>query len=156
MSETDDKEMSSHLSNLYSSSFRFWAASVDLSTIVSVPTFTVTGNTLIILQLPVNPLTPTTSLVTLLTVRHIVLVMLVGEFGIGSTNNPLINIFILITYLLNILMILWREILSWSLMGVIGFKDIYHPSSSNLAIISQFFRLTSRAYFALAIIIIIS
>ena len=48
--------------------------------------------------------------------------MLVGEFGIESTYNPLrFFFFILITYLLDIALILIGEILSWSLMGVKGF-----------------------------------
>ena len=43
------------------------------------------------------------------------------EFGIGSTNNPLIDIFyILVTYLLAIVWVLEGEILSWSFLGVRG------------------------------------
>ena len=42
----------------------------------------------------INPLTPKIPLVILLTVCQTVLVMLVGESGIGSTYNPLIDIFI--------------------------------------------------------------
>ena len=45
-------------------------------------------------KLYINPLTPKMSLVILLTVCQTVLVMLVGESGIGSTYNPLIDIFI--------------------------------------------------------------
>ena len=41
-----------------------------------------------------NPLTPKISLVILLTVCHTVLLMLVGEFGIGSTSSPPIGIII--------------------------------------------------------------
>ena len=41
----------------------------------------------------INPLTPTILLV-ILTVCHTVLEMLVLEFGIGSTYNPLIHIFL--------------------------------------------------------------
>ena len=39
----------------------------------------------------VNPLTPTISLVILLTVRHTILMISTREFGIGSTDNPLID-----------------------------------------------------------------
>ena len=42
----------------------------------------------------VNPLTLKISLVILLTICHINLAMLVRAFGIRSTNNPLINIFL--------------------------------------------------------------
>ena len=42
----------------------------------------------------VNPLTPKISVVILLSVYHTVLVILLGEFDIGSTNNPLIDIFL--------------------------------------------------------------
>ena len=42
----------------------------------------------------INPFTFKISLVILLTVCQTVLVMLVGESGIGSTYNPLIDIFI--------------------------------------------------------------
>ena len=42
----------------------------------------------------VNPLTLKISLVILLTICHINLAMLVRAFGIGSTINPLINIFL--------------------------------------------------------------
>ena len=45
-------------------------------------------------KLYINPLTPKISLVILLTVCQTVLVMLVGESGIRSTYNPLIDIFI--------------------------------------------------------------
>ena len=42
----------------------------------------------------------------------------------GLTNNLLLDIyfFILIIYLVDIVWILWGEILSWSLMGVKGLK----------------------------------
>ena len=40
----------------------------------------------------VNPFTPQISLVILLSVCHTNLMMLVGEFVFGSTDNPLINI----------------------------------------------------------------
>ena len=41
-----------------------------------------------------------------------------------SINYPQIDIsFILITYLVDIVLILWGEILSWSPMGVKGLKD---------------------------------
>ena len=42
----------------------------------------------------INPLTPIISLVILLTVCLTVHAMLFGEFGTGSTNNPLIDIFL--------------------------------------------------------------
>ena len=42
----------------------------------------------------VNPFTPKISKVILLTVCYTILVMLFGEFGLGSTNNPLFDIFI--------------------------------------------------------------
>ena len=42
----------------------------------------------------VNPFTPKISTVILLTVCYTILVMLFGEFGLGSTNNPLVDIFI--------------------------------------------------------------
>ena len=45
-------------------------------------------------KLYINPLTPKIPLVILLTVRQTVLGMLVGESGIGSTYNPLIDIFV--------------------------------------------------------------
>ena len=59
------------------------------------------------------------------------------EFGIGSTNNLLTNIFlILITCLLDIVLMLYGEILSWSLMGIKGLKplteaDIYNDSGKD-------------------------
>ena len=45
-------------------------------------------------KLYINPLTPKIPLVILLTVCQTVLGMLVGESGIGSTYNPLIDIFV--------------------------------------------------------------
>ena len=64
-------------------------------------------------------------LVILLTVHHAILVIPIPiswEFGIGSAANPLLKFFfILITCLLDIVLILYGEILSWSLMGVKGF-----------------------------------
>ena len=68
-------------------------------------------------------------LVMLLTVHHAILVIQIPipipiswEFGIGSAANPLLKFFfILITCLLDIVLILYGEILSWSLMGVKGF-----------------------------------
>ena len=47
-----------------------------------------------VLAFSLNPLTPKILLVILLTVSHIVLVMLVEESGIESTNNLLIKIFL--------------------------------------------------------------
>ena len=47
--------------------------------------------------------------------------MSVRKFSFGSTNNPLIDIFSFpITCQLDIILILYGEILSWSLMGVSG------------------------------------
>ena len=64
-------------------------------------------------------------LVILLTVHHAILVIPIPiswEFGIGSAANPLLKFFfILITCLLDIVLILYGEILSWSLMRVKGF-----------------------------------
>ena len=42
----------------------------------------------------INPFTPKISIVILFTVCCTILVMLFGEFGLGSTNNPLVDIFI--------------------------------------------------------------
>ena len=42
----------------------------------------------------VNPFTPKISLTILLTFCHTILMMLFGEFGIGSTDNDLIDIFL--------------------------------------------------------------
>ena len=41
-----------------------------------------------------NPCTPKISLVILLTVCQTILIMLVGEFGIRSISNPIIDIFL--------------------------------------------------------------
>ena len=42
----------------------------------------------------IYPFTPKISIVILFTVCCTILVMLFGEFGLGSTNNPLVDIFI--------------------------------------------------------------
>ena len=51
------------------------------------------------------------------------------EFSIRSTILKLIFFFILITYLVDIVLILLGEILFWSLMGVEGFKYNYQVPS---------------------------
>ena len=45
-----------------------------------------------------DPLTPKISLVILLTVCHTILLMTIGKFDILLTNNPLIDIIIMIGY----------------------------------------------------------
>ena len=58
-------------------------------------------------------------------------IMLLREFSIGSTNNPQIDLFfILITYLVDTVLILLREILSWSL-------TVKSPSSKNIKMLDN-------------------
>ena len=84
-------------------------------------------------ELIINPFTPKISLVILITVCHIILVILIGKFGNEFTNNPLLMLlFILITCLLDIVLILWGEILSWSFKGVKRFITLKSKISSML------------------------
>ena len=68
----------------------------------------------------INPFALNIYLVILLTVCHTILMILVrGEFGIGSSNDPLVDIFLYSHHLsdhycINIV----GKILSWSFMGV--------------------------------------
>ena len=81
------------------------------------------------------------SLVILLTVCQTVLGMLVGESGIRSTYNPLIDIYLFSS--LVCLILYWDykgEILSWSLMGIkglnVGFHDAVNVSINPLHLVS--------------------
>ena len=72
----------------------------------------------------INLFTATTSWLILLTICQTILKTLVREFGIGSTGNLLTDIFLyFIICLLDNVLILWGEILSWSLMRVKGLKE---------------------------------
>ena len=74
-------------------------------------------------QQSINPLTPKISLVILLTVCHTILVMLVWRIGIGSINNPLLDILL---YSHHFYAWYCIEILSWSLMGGKGLRGDYY------------------------------
>ena len=68
-------------------------------------------------MLPVNPLTPDQ-------VYNSPYCQLYNSYDVSSENYPkLIFFFILITYLVDIVSILYGEILSWSFMGVKGLNS---------------------------------